>query len=531
MGFTRRQVLTSAGLAVAGVAVGTKKASALSTNPISLGAMFKLIDNAAGTLVFQVRTDAPAYVRVGSDPAGMPSRLSAWTPTLSMSDPTGHPNTHEAQVTFAGCQLPGEAGSFVIHVSSNSTGSPLTTDPGRYTAPARPGVGSPSRFAFLAGSCQNTDYPTLREFQADNATLTSATAHSRDKGWPVFTQALTPGNWTTAGQPLEFFHIGDWGYPDATTAVAQEYEDTTLIGYKSANQWVKRHQQLRPLLQSMPVTALMDDHDYGQDGAYRGSTTTPVVPSGYLPAKGPYKDFAALAFQDTLPDYPFVSEGTQPPNRVQYVGQVAFLTLDNRKWADPEASNPSYWQNVAYWSTVGGGSGGFDAGSQMAWLTNQIAAAQAGGSKVITILSPRTFHLYYSRPERKALMNWLTAHAIATRLLWVTGDKHCQGHFQWVDHTSGLKMDEVLVCPLHQRTGSLSPFTTGQLAKDDDYTRTPTHLTDAWTFARKWPLGNPPPGPVAEVIGYFDVDTTGASPVIIFKMITGTGATLYSATI
>lgn len=514
---SRRRLLMGGAAAAAGAAAGRLltpgEARASESAPVSLGAICTIKDSDAGTLVFQVRTDAPANVRIRSDAVSEAARFSPWVGTLSTTEPS-KPNTHEAEIAFPAAALPGVPGghTFQVEVAPPGRTAPTLVDPARYTVEERPRKGASSAFTVAVGSCIDVLFPSLAEFDLND--------HTNDVSIPALQRVTDPACYGPFGLPKAYFHLGDFGYPDASGQVAQQYWDDFVarkIGYRSALQWVKGHADFRQVATRMPVFVLPDDHDYGQDGAYRGPSTEPAVPPGYIPGKGPYAVYAAVAFQDVLPMYPFAGQLTQPPNRVISIGEVDFFLLDNRKLSDPQGIDPTYWENHQWYSLLGS--------IQRDWLKNSLRASVA---KIKVVLAPQTFHFYWSGGERKDVLNWVANNGVTGRILLMTGDKHCQGHFEWRT-AAGPKVDEIMCSPI--RNNSPSPISSAQIGRDDDYT---FGLDPAWAFTRLFPTGDTAPlspAPVSQVAAFIDLDTAGDTEVVTVRMVKGDGSLLYRRTL
>ena len=516
---SRRRLLKGGMMVAVGAALGRRlgqqEAQASSTAPASLGALFTIKNGDAGTFVFKVRTDAPANVRVRSyHTSGGPetSIFSPWVGTLSATDPS-KPRTHEAEIEFPSAAIPGVVGghTFEVAVAPPDLTSPVILDATKYTVREQPAQGQPAAFSVAFGSCMNVLYPQLPKFVRND--------HTTDVPVPALRRVVDPASWGPYGLPQAYFHLGDFGYPDASAPVVKQYEDDVAagkIGFRSAFQWVKGHAEFKAVATQMPTFVVPDDHDYGQDGAYRGPGTSPPVPPGYA-GKGPYKPYAAVAFQDVLPMYPFGSELTQPPNRVVSIGEIDFFLLDNRKFSDPQLSDPAYWENQKWYSLLGS--------TQRSWLKSSLKASTA---KVKVVLAPQTFHYYWSAGERKDILNWIANNGVTGRILLLTGDKHCQGHFEWRT-PGGPKVDEVMCSPI--RNARLSPVTPGQVGRDANYSY---GLNPKWTFTRYFPTGTAAPlspAPVGEVVGFLHVDTTGPAEVVRVRLVQGDGTILYRRTL
>ncbi len=326
-----------------------------------------------------VLTTAPARVRVEAWPSGAPRDVvrSRWR----------HTNAADvAKVRLPGTDTPGRAWRWRAIVTAPGGGREVTDRTRRI--PRRPAPGEASAFTFAFGSCilQKHAIPALR----------------------VALEA----------EPQFFAMLGDLGYQDDPELhpYAQTYDR-----YAELFRRILRRRDVARLLAVTPIYAVQDDHDYGQDNAWRDTV----------------KSYAAQAYADVIP-------GAKWPGanyRRWSIGQVDFFLTDNRRFRDPP--NPPY-QNGSYRSVLGT--------EQRTWLMDGLASSTAP-LKVVFI--PMTMTWYWSKGERTAVLDSIADRVDGT-VLFCSGDKHA-GAF--VRHTE--RVWELLASPLQNPTKHRTPARPG----------------------------------------------------------------------
>jgi PhoD-like phosphatase len=417
---SRRRFLRGS-LAVGGVAAG----SAIAPSARAAGVSPKVESSCAtitgNGLVAAIATTAPASVRVEAWPTNAPGDKvrSAWRGTNGAG---------VATLTLPKAGGPGQAWSWRGIVRAPAGGPEVA---GRvHRVPARPVPGVASAFTFAFGSCilQKHAIPTLQV----------ALAHH-----PVF-----------------FAMIGDLGYQDdvAFHPYAQTYDR-----YVELFRRILRRRDMSRLLETTLLFAVQDDHDYGQDDAYRQTVKT----------------YAAQAFADVIPG----ARWPEPDYRRWSVGQVDFFLTDNRRYRD--APSPPF-DNDAYRSVLGN--------QQRNWLLDGMASSNA---RVKVVFIPMTMAWYWSKGEREAVLQAITDRVQGT-VIFCAGDKHAGAFIQHTD-----RVWELLASPLENPTKHKTPMKPGVLYTENG--------TDRALY---------------DVVGVVDVDTAQTQTVTL-RLMRDTGDELH----
>jgi PhoD-like phosphatase len=417
---SRRRFLRGS-LAVSGVAAGSAIAPKAGAAGLAPKVESSCATLTADGLVASVLTTAPASVRVEAWPTNAPSAKveSAWRATNGAG---------VARLTLPGAGGPGRPWSW-RGVVRTSPGVPELR--GRvHRVPARPAPGAPSAFTFAFGSCilQKHAIPALQV----------ALSHH-----PVF-----------------FAMIGDLGYQDdvAFHPYAQTYDR-----YVELFRRILRRRDMSRLLEATLLFAVQDDHDYGQDDAYRQTVKT----------------YAAQAFADVIPG----ARWPEPDYRRWSVGQVDFFLTDNRRYRD--APSPPF-DNDAYRSVLGN--------QQRNWLLDGMASSNA---KVKVVFIPMTMAWYWSEGEREAVLQAI-ADRVEGTVIFCAGDKHAGAFIRHAD-----RVWELLASPLENPTKHKTPMKPGVL------------YTENGTDRALW-----------NVVGVVDVDTASAQTVTL-RLLRDTGDELH----
>jgi hypothetical protein len=362
-------------------------------------------------LIASVRATGPARIQVEAWPAGRPQDRvrSGWARTNE---------AHAAELT-----LPGVGGRErpwvwrgLVRPASGS-GSPLADRLRRL--PPRPARSRPSAFTFAFGSCilQRRPIPSL------------AVARAAD--------------------PQFFAMLGDLGYQDD---VGFHPHGQTYGRYVELFRRILRRPDLARLLDRVPLYAVQDDHDYGQDDAWRETI----------------KEYAARAYADVIPGVRW----PEPDYRRWSIGEVDFFLTDNRRYRDPP--QPPF-ENGVYRSVLGS--------EQRAWLLDGMAASDA---RVKVVFSPMTMAWYWSKSEREDVLAQISSRVSGTVIV-CSGDKHA-GAF--VRHDT--RVWELLASPLQNPVKHRTPPRPGVLWTENGADRA------LWN-----------------VVGVVDVETRGAGSVTL----------------
>ncbi len=111
--------------------------------------------------------------------------------------------------------------------------------------------------------------------------------------------------------PLFFMHLGDFQYLDIRT--------NSRALFRAAYNQVLASPQQSDLYRNVPMTYVWDDHDFGGNNANRRSKTHEAV-------RGIYEEY--------VPHYPMVFDGTGPITQTFSVGRVKFIMTDLRSDRD-----------------------------------------------------------------------------------------------------------------------------------------------------------------------------------------------------
>lgn len=380
---SRRRFLRGS-LAVGGTAVGSVVTTG-ATGATATGAAPKVESSCATVteagLVVSVVATGPGSARVEAWPSDSPDAVvrSPWRGTNGAG---------VAKLTLAGAARPGEAWSWRGVVRALS-GGPETR--GRvHRVPARPAAGTPSAFTFAFGSCilQKHSIPTLQV--------------------------------ALAAHPVFFAMIGDLGYQDdpAFHPYAQTYPR-----YVELFRRILRRRDMSRLLEATPLFGVQDDHDYGQDDAWRATLKT----------------YAAQAYADVIPG----ARWPEPDYRRWSIGQVDFFLTDNRRYRDPPS--PPF-ANGEYRSVLGT--------QQRNWLLDGMATSNA---RLKVVFIPMTMAWYWSAGERDAVLRAIEERVAGTVIL-CSGDKHAGAFVRHAD-----RVWELLASPLENPAKHRTPMKPGVL--------------------------------------------------------------------
>jgi alkaline phosphatase D len=417
----RREFLKNSALFGGGVLLGSSQrpAAAATTGPKPQVASATI----GNQLLVAVRTNAPARVRVRAWPLRTPCEVveTGWVLTNA---------ANTAQVAVPGAALPGEEWAWQGWVQDRNGVYPEVPDVVR-TLPARPAPGTPSSFRFAFGSCWKH-------------TLAN----------PAMRTALSM-------RPLFFAFIGDLGYLDDTTLFpnSQNY-----AGYLSMWRILFAHADFAPLLASIPIYAVQDDHDYGLDDCW-GATI---------------KSYAAQAFAD------FVPGGVWPGGNYRRwsIGQADFFLTDNRRYRDPPTGP---YENGMWRSVLGS--------AQRNWLQAGLAASAA---RVKVVFLPMTMVFYWGSSERENLLNHIASNVTGT-VIFCSGDKHAGAFARYSDRTW-----EMLGGPM---SNDIKHFTPAR-----------TYVT--WTE-------NGTDRALYDAFGVVDVDTASVDPSVSLRLMRSDGVELH----
>jgi hypothetical protein len=243
--------------------------------------------------------------------------------------------------------------------------------------------------------------------------------------------------------------LGDLGYQDDPVfhPYAQTYDR-----YVTLFRRILRRRDVERLTGAMPLFAVQDDHDYGQDDAWRDTV----------------KPYAAQAYADVIP-------GARWPGsdyRRWSVGQADFFLTDNRRYRDPP--NPPF-ENGAYRSVLGS--------EQRRWLLDGLASSSAA---VKVVFIPMTMTWYWSDGERNAVLASI-ADRVSGTVVFCSGDKHAGAFIRHAD-----RVWELMASPLENPTKHKTPGKPGVV------------WTENGTGPALW-----------NVVGLVDVDTASANTVTL----------------
>ena len=330
-----------------------------------------------GGLSAAVRTNRPARVALQAWPTPDPNAVqrSPWVATNAA-------DVAKMSLPLAG--TPEQGWSWRALVRDPSAPLQRYVEDVVRTVPRRPAPGRASAFRFAFGCCTvRTLGPAFRSLMEDR---------------PQFLALL-----------------GDLGYPDRPNEWFETEQD--YAGYLEHFSSVLSQNLMRPILSSMPIFAVQDDHDYGADDADRTSI----------------REFAARAFADLVPG------GVYPGRnyRSWEVGQAAFFLTDNRRWKDPE---PGPFQNDRYMSVLGS--------RQRTWLLEGLAASDA---RVKFVFIPMTMAWYWSRTESQEVIGFITDHVSGT-VIFLSGDKHAGAFARYTP-----RIWEFLASPMSNPTKHTTP--------------------------------------------------------------------------
>ncbi len=357
---TRRQFLLGAAALAGGLAAiqrGVRAAPRADLEVVTL---------TGSGLLFSVGATGAALVQVEAWPgsSGRPRVRSEWVPTGA---------GRVAKVSVGRRPWFEEGVAWRTRVRAAGASSVTEGEPRRLPPIPRPD--RPSRFTFAFGSCilQDRPAPTLE------------VAARQD---PVFLAVL-----------------GDLGYQDDPVLHpgVQNYR-----GYLTLFRRMLSQGDLGRLLRRAAFVGVPDDHDYGQDGAWRKTI----------------KPYAARAYAAIVPG----AAWPDPNYRRWRVGQVEFFLTDNRRFKDPPGGP---FENGRYMSVLGR--------DQRDWLLSGLASSRA---PVKCVFIPMTMAWYWSPQEAAEVRAFVREH-VEGRVLFLSGDKHA-GAF--VRYPEGIW--EVLAAPI-----------------------------------------------------------------------------------
>ena len=334
-------------------------------------------------LLAAVRTSGPAEVALQAWPTPDPDAVqrSPWARTNGAD---------VAKLSLPTAGTPEQGWSWRALVRDPSAPLQRHVEDVTRTVPKRATPGRPSAFTFAFGCC------TVRTLG------------------PAFRSLMD-------ARPQFLALIGDLGYPDRPNEwfeIGQDYR-----GYLAHFSNLFSQDLMAPILASMPVFAVQDDHDYGSDDGDRTSI----------------REFAAQAFADLVPG------GVYPGRnyRSWAVGEAAFFLTDNRRWKDPETGP---FQNGRYMSVLGS--------RQRRWLLEGLAASNA---KVKFVFIPMTMAWYWSRGESQEVIRFIADH-VSGSVIFLSGDKHAGAFARYTP-----RIWEFLASPMSNPTKHTTPARTSSV--------------------------------------------------------------------
>lgn len=265
-----------------------------------------------------------------------------------------------------------------------------------------------------------------------------------------------------------FAMLGDMGYWD-TKPTGQDYAH-----YVTEFREFMSFGQIRPLLDRLPIFGMQDDHDYGVNDANANTVANML--------------YTARAFADVVPGTLYPADSF----RQWSIGQADFWLLDNRRYKDPKTGP---YQNGLWMSVL--------RERQRNWLLGGLAASTA---RVKVILAPMTFSWYWSRGERKLVLDYIKANVKGTVLIG-SGDKHAGGFTVWDG-----RVREMLAAPIHNNVKARTPAISDPRCKI--------------LYVEQYPLGS---AALFNAVGLVDVDPDRGT--VTQRLIRDTGQLLHAEVI
>jgi hypothetical protein len=420
---TRRGLLASAAATAGALAVRTAPARAATPVPDGGGASV-----GGSSLVVNVRATAQARVRARAWPSARPE-AAIETPWVTTN------RSNAARIAIPGASVVGQGWSWQGDIQDPLGVTAPVADAVR-TVPAWPSPGDPSAFAFAFGSCITHAWPA-----------------------PAATHALD-------ADPRFFALLGDMDYVD--WGLPQNY----MRYSKWFRNWMIRP-EIAPIVDTRPILAVQDDHDYGLDECWAATVKT----------------YAAQAFADLIPGAPYPA----PTYRRWSLGEVDVWLLDCRRYKDPKPGQGGTFQNGKWMSVL--------RRVQRSWLLNGMAASTA---RVKVVLSPISFSFDWSSGERALVTQWVTANVAGT-VIFCSGDRHAAA---FVHSTREPRIWELLAGPLNNEIKHPVPVIPGLV----------------WAE-------NPGGRGHSNAVGIVEVDSLSATPAVTLRAVTDDGSTLHAETV
>lgn len=194
-------------------------------------------------------------------------------------------------------------------------------------------------------------------------------------------------------------HMGDLHYANINT------NDPAL--YRAAYDTVLGDSEQGPLYRAIPTVYVWDDHDYGADGSGFSSASRPAATSVY---------------RERVPHLPLVDTDAIYHTFVR--GRVRFVMLDGR-------------------ADRGETTGSILGAAQRTWLEGVLSAA----TEPLIIINTGTGWLAtqddsWGAPtyaaERQSLAEWMVAHGLGDRVVFIAGDAHALGYDDGTNNVHGL---------------------------------------------------------------------------------------------